>query len=54
MTERVLQALGLFSIERPVWTAEQVAAEIGIAVSSAYRLIRALADVGLVDAAAPG
>jgi DNA-binding IclR family transcriptional regulator len=54
MTERVIRLLGLFSLERPVWTAEQIAAELGVVVSSAYRLISALAGAGYIEAMSPG
>ncbi len=41
-------------MERPAWTVEQVAPKLGVAVSSAYRLIGRLANAGLVDAVTPG
>jgi DNA-binding IclR family transcriptional regulator len=52
--ERAVQVLALFTLERPTWTAEQVASEVGIAVSSAYRIFRSLGSIGLVDTDAPG
>lgn len=54
MTERAFKLLGLFSIERPTWTAEQIASKLDVAVSSAYRLIGSLSKAGLVDAITPG
>jgi DNA-binding IclR family transcriptional regulator len=54
MTDRAFQLLGLFSMERPAWTVEQIAPKLDVAVSSAYRLIGRLANAGLVDAATPG
>jgi DNA-binding IclR family transcriptional regulator len=54
MTDKAFQLLGLFSMERPVWTVEQIAPKLGVAVSSAYRLIGRLANAGLVDAVTPG
>ena len=54
MSDRAFQLLGLFSLERPAWTVEQIAPELGVAVSSAYRLIGRLAKAGLVDAVTPG
>jgi DNA-binding IclR family transcriptional regulator len=41
-------------MERPAWTVEQIAPKLGVAVSSAYRLIGRLAKAGLVDAITPG
>ena len=54
MTDRAFQLLGLFSLERPAWTVDQIAPQLGIAVSSAYRLIGRLSSAGLVDAITPG
>jgi len=54
MSDRAFQLLGLFSLEQPVWTVEQIAPQLGVAVSSAYRLIGRLAKAGLVDAVTPG
>jgi DNA-binding IclR family transcriptional regulator len=54
MTDRAFQLLGLFSLEQPVWTAEQIAPRLGVAISSAYRLIGRLSKAGLVDAVTPG
>ena len=54
MTDRAFQLLGLFSLEQPVWTAEQIAPRLGVAISSAYRLIGRLSNAGLVDAVTPG
>ena len=54
MSDRSFQILGLFSLEQPTWTVEQLAPRLGVAVSSAYRLIGRLAKAGLVDAVTPG
>jgi len=54
MTDRAFQLLGLFSLDQPAWTVEQIAPKLGVAVSSAYRLIGRLASAGLVDAVTPG
>jgi DNA-binding IclR family transcriptional regulator len=54
MSDRTFKLLGLFSLEQPVWTAEQIAAQLDVAVSSAYRLIGQLVKAGLVDAITPG
>jgi DNA-binding IclR family transcriptional regulator len=54
MSDRTFKLLGLFSLEQPVWTVEQIAPKLGVAVSSAYRLIGRLVKAGLVDAVTPG
>jgi len=54
MAERTLQVLGLFTLDKPVWNAEEIAIAIGVATSSAYRLLRALTVAGLVEAEATG
>jgi DNA-binding IclR family transcriptional regulator len=54
VAERTLQVLGLFTLEKPVWNAEEIALAIGVATSSAYRLLGALTAAGLVEAEATG
>lgn len=54
MANRALELLRLFTVEKPIWTAEEAAGALGVAVSSAYRIIGELADAGLVDAEKPG
>ncbi len=54
MSDRAFKLLGLFSLEQPTWTVEQISLQLGVAVSSAYRLIGRLAKAGLVDAVTPG
>ena len=54
MAERTLQVLGLFTLDKPVWNAEEIAAAIGVATSSAYRLLGELTAAGLVEAEATG
>jgi DNA-binding IclR family transcriptional regulator len=51
---RAAEVLDLFSIERPYWGPTEVAAEVGVAKSSAYELLRELARAGLVERMACG
>jgi DNA-binding IclR family transcriptional regulator len=51
---RAAEILDLFSVERPYWGPTEVAAEIGVAKSSAYELLRELARAGLVERMACG
>lgn len=53
-SERILAVLGLFSIERPIWTPEEVADELGTSLSTAYRHLAALFDEGLVTTVSAG
>ena len=53
-SDRLLSVLGLFTIERPEWTIEDAANELGLAVSTAYRYFRSLSKAGLVVAFATG
>lgn len=46
---RLLAVLGLFTVERPEWTVEEAAKEIGVSVSTAYRYFRSLCNVGFLD-----
>jgi DNA-binding IclR family transcriptional regulator len=54
MTERALGILTLFSLERPTWSAEAMASEMGVSISSAYRFIARLEALGLISTAKPG
>jgi len=54
MTDRVFKLLGLFCLEQHAWTVEQIAPQLGVTVSSAYRLIGRLSKAGFVDAITPG
>jgi len=47
-SDRLLSVLGLFTIERPQWTVEEAAHELGLSVSTAYRYFRTLGDAGIV------
>lgn len=51
---RVLAVLNLFTVEKPEWTVEEAAKEIGASVSTAYRYFRDLSKVGLVDSSPSG
>ncbi len=46
--------MGLFTIERPEWSVEQAAHELGLAVSTAYRYFRSLTDAGIITSYANG
>jgi DNA-binding IclR family transcriptional regulator len=46
---RLLGILGLFTVEKPEWTVEEAAKEIGVSISTAYRYFRDLCKVGLLD-----
>ena len=49
ITSRVLRLLQLFSPARPLWTVEQVAAELEVSTSSAYRYVQDLLATGFLD-----
>ncbi|MDB5990737.1 MAG: hypothetical protein JWQ10_2140 [Herbaspirillum sp.] len=53
-TDRSLSVLKLFSLEAPVWTAEEVSVELQVSMSTAYRYLLALEAVGLVTTARAG
>ena len=53
-SEKILTALALFSVERPVWTAEEAAEVLGVSLSSAYRYFALLGDSGLVTMVSAG
>lgn len=46
--DRVLSILGLFTVERPEWTVDAVALELGLSGSTAYQYVRSLVDAGLL------
>jgi DNA-binding IclR family transcriptional regulator len=50
----MLGVLGLFTIERPQWTVEEAANELGLAVSTAYRYFRSLSGAGIVTSYSNG
>ena len=45
--DRLLAVLQLFTPERPEWTVETAANEIGVSVSTAYRYFRSLCRLKL-------
>lgn len=53
-SDRLLNILGLFTMERPEWPVEQAAQELGLAVSTAYRYFRSLSKAGLIVSFAAG
>jgi DNA-binding IclR family transcriptional regulator len=53
-SDRLLKVLGLFTTERPLWTVEEAAAELALAVSTAYRYFRSLSEAGLITTYANG
>lgn len=48
--DRLQSILGLFTLARPVWRAEEVAATLEVSLSTAYRQLGGLASSGLVEA----
>ena len=54
MSERTLDILTLFTLERSIWSAESIAARMGVSISSAYRSIARLEALGFLSAAKPG
>ncbi|RQU32809.1 HTH domain-containing protein [Burkholderia cenocepacia] len=53
-SDRSLAILKLFSLERPVWTAEEIAAALSVSLATAYRYLASLDEAGLVAAATVG
>lgn len=47
--DRLLAALALFTIERPQWTVEEAAAELGVSAPTAYRYFKRLTRAGLIS-----
>lgn len=50
-SRRLLRLLLCFTEKRPVWTATELAAALGMSMSMVYRYVALLREVGLVDAA---
>ena len=48
--DRLHHILGLFTVERPVWTIEEAASVLGVSISTVYRQFGALVRSGLLDA----
>lgn len=53
-TDRSLSLLRLFTLEHPAWTAEEAAASLGVSISTIYRYLLALEEIGLITATSPG
>lgn len=53
-TDRALGVLGLFSLEKPFWSADEIVRELGVSPSSAYRYLSNLSELGLVASAGGG
>jgi DNA-binding IclR family transcriptional regulator len=47
--DRLLMALALFTIERPQWTVEDAAEQLGVSAKTAYRYFRQLTAAGLIS-----
>lgn len=52
--ENIVSALGLFTFERPEWTVEAAARELGLGLSTTYRYFKTLSDAGLIVAFSAG
>lgn len=50
---RLLNVLALFTMDRPEWTVEEAASELGMTMSTAYRYFRSLVEAGLIAAHTP-
>jgi len=46
--DRTINVLKLFTLEKPAWTVEMVAAALKVSVSSAYRYVAALVAADLL------
>jgi DNA-binding IclR family transcriptional regulator len=51
---RMLQILGMFSVERPAVTVEDVVEAFGVGQSTSYRYLRELSDAGLIASQGKG
>ncbi|MFL9875848.1 IclR family transcriptional regulator [Paraburkholderia megapolitana] len=47
-SDRAFGALKLFTLERPSWTADEIASALGVSPATGYRFIRALEEAGLI------
>ncbi len=47
--DRLLAVLGLFTVERPEWTVEAAAEELGVSATTAYRYFKRLTKTGLIS-----
>jgi DNA-binding IclR family transcriptional regulator len=53
-SERAIGVLKLFTLEKPEWTAEEVAASLQVSTASAYRYVAVLSEAGLLTSIANG
>lgn len=53
-SERLLNILGLFTIEHPEWTVEAVSTALNIRISTTYRYFRSLVGAGFVSSYTAG
>jgi len=47
--DRLLAVLALFTVERPEWTVEAAASEVGVSATTAYRYFNRLTKAGLIS-----
>jgi DNA-binding IclR family transcriptional regulator len=47
--DRLLAVLGLFTVERPQWTVEDAAEQLGVSAPTAYRYFKRLTTAGLIS-----
>lgn len=52
--DRLLRVLDLFSVERPIWTADEIGEVMGVSRATQYRYIRTLTNAGLLASAGNG
>ncbi|MBN3744358.1 MULTISPECIES: IclR family transcriptional regulator C-terminal domain-containing protein [Burkholderia] len=53
-SDRSLAVLKLFSIDKPVWTAEEISTALSVSLATSYRYLASLDEAGLVAAATVG
>ncbi len=53
-SDRTITLLRLFTVDRPQWTVEEAALEIGMTISTAYRYFRSLSEHGFICSYATG
>jgi len=51
---RMLEIVDLYSVQKPLWTAEEIAAELSYSKGSTYRYLKELVDAGLLVNAVGG
>jgi DNA-binding IclR family transcriptional regulator len=47
--DRLLAVLALFTVDRPVWTVEDAAAQLAVSATTAYRYFKRLTKAGLIS-----